>query len=128
MDEADQGRLNPLVIIVAATIPFGVAALRKMGAINPSIQDRYQDDFFLNLLLFVLFFTVLALNIHMVIRLSSYFAPAYLISVPNSLARVQQHGAKIAAFSLMIILFLLYFTITTPNGILEVGSYTFFFE
>lgn len=118
--------INPLVILLSATIPVGIALIWRLS--GSGIRDvTNTDSFFFVCTVLLLLFVLYSMRIHMLIRLSSYFVPAYIILIPNAIAGFKRHNNRLMAGGLVAIFSFIYFVIGNTDGILQIDRYKFFF-
>lgn len=119
--------INPLVIAVSVSIPlFYLLFSKKENNLN-LFSNRLYSLFFL-MTAFNVLFNILALNVSMISRLSFYFLPFSMILIPLTLSEIKDKGIRTLFFLLITFLCFLQFLISTPDGVLQIDNYKFFWQ
>lgn len=96
---------------------------------NFKISDMPKLDVSFSAMAFVsVIFTVLSLNLSVFNRLSDYYFSSLIILFPNTLRNFRDRNIKFIFQTILIILSILYFTISTTDGILKIDNYKFFWS
>lgn len=118
--------INQLVILTPIFLCIYVITFMKVDKLMIDVRR----SFFYILSCSQVLLLILSMNHNQIGRLSYYFSPGLYILVASVLEenKITRYKITILIECAMIVLFLLYFFISTPNGTLQIDNYRFFWE
>lgn len=124
---SDAYHVNPLLILIAIAIPTVCLFFwDNIGKLENKEKEIYSILFILSCINILL--NILSLNSNMIGRLSFYFIPFNIILIPNIISGIKDKKLRVIAIYLCIILPLIQFIMSTPDGAYSIDQYKFFFQ
>jgi len=119
--------INPLLVVIAVLIPF-------VSLIFWNINEKSSEKEFKLMSLLILIsivnviVNIMALNSSMIARMTFYLIPFSMVLIPNIIEGIRDKGLKLIAVYAAILLPLIQFIISTPEGTLIIDNYKFFWQ
>ncbi len=124
---SDLHPVNPLVILVAFSIPFVCLFFWDYKRWSLTGNAKLLSILFVMSLL-NLFFNILSLNMNLIGRLSFYFIPFNMVLLPSIISDIKDELMKIIGVICCLTFPLIQFIMSTPGGTLRIDRYLFFWQ
>lgn len=118
--------INLLLVVIAILIPVFIVIMWKLTGENLRLISD-QDSFLFIMTCINAVILILAINSHMIERISYYFITAYIVLIPNVISRLNLQFNKILIYGVLMLVCFVYFVLAAVGGILEIDNYRFFF-
>lgn len=129
ISEQGSSGMNLLPILFRFSLPIILILYWKFQNVKINMIPKI-DIYFFVLGIVSVVISVLSLNLSVIDRLSYYYYVPLMVLIPNILNRYKKNdiGNYNIFIGLIIILSILYFSISTPDGVLRIDNYKFFWE
>lgn len=119
--------INMALVLIAFLIPIACLFFWK------EIEKKRKMEFEFFSVLFIMsiiniFIHILALNSNMILRMSFYIMPFNILLITNIISSIRQKYIRIIAYIFSILLPLIQFAISTPEGTLAIDKYLFYWQ
>lgn len=119
-------QINPIVVIVSMIIPLACIFFWPSKSKNEESSHIVSVLFVISCINFIVH--ILAIEILMFERMALYFSIYTVILIPNIISGIADKNIRAFALLAAIILPLIQFLISTPNGSMGIEKYLFFWE
>lgn len=127
LDGETKSSLNILFVIFQALIPLSALVFWRIDKLRVDQLSKI-DLFFFILSLISISFSILAINLSIVGRLSFYFTTSTLVLLPNSVNNVKLRPIKEIFTFAFVLICILFFAISVTGGKTKIDEYRFFWE
>ncbi|WKA50213.1 EpsG family protein [Planococcus liqunii] len=119
--------VNPMIVLIAILIPLVCLILWE------NVKNLKEKERKIYSLLFLLsclnaFTVILSLNSNIIGRLSFYFVTFNILLIPNMIKIIKDKNFKFIGVLACIILPLIQFLLSTPDGTLQIDNYKFYWD